>query len=327
VHPNGEVRVDVHVGPADVRAALARDVRVGLTAEQKWLPPIWFYDERGSELFDEITRLDEYYPTRTERLLLESHAEKIAAAVDADVLVELGSGTSDKTRLLIAAMREQSRLREFVPFDVSEETLRAAASAIARDWPGLSVHAIVGDFRHHLGHIPRRGRRLLAFLGGTIGNLTPPQRRRFLFDVDALLDDGDHFLLGVDLVKETDRLLAAYDDPRGVTAAFNRNVLHRLNRELRADFDPDAFEHVARWNEEESWIEMRLRARAAQLVTIAALDLTVEFAAGEDLLTEVSAKFTPEGLVDELWAAGLTVEQTWTDARGDILLALAAPYC
>ena len=317
----------VHLDPGALAEQMAVDVRAGLTSTPKTLPPKYFYDARGSELFDEITRLPEYYPTRAERSILEAHAGDIAHLSGAEALVELGSGTSDKTRLLIDGLRAAGTLRRFVPFDVSEAVLREAAEAIAAEHPGLEVHAVVGDFHRHLGAIPRGGRRLVAFLGGTIGNLDPQQRARFLFDVDAMLDPGDSFLLGTDLVKDRARLLAAYDDAAGVTAAFNRNALAVMNRELDADFDPDAFDHRSHWDDEHAWIEMHLVARTPQVVRVAALDLEVRFAAGDHLRTEISAKFTPDRLRDELWAAGLVVQEQWTDPEGDFLLTLATPYC
>jgi dimethylhistidine N-methyltransferase len=318
--------VDVHLVPEERRRALERDVREGLTATPKSLPPVWFYDERGSVLFDEITRLPEYYLTRAERSILTRHARDIVAAAGADTLVELGSGTSEKTRLLLDAMADDGRLRRFVPFDVSEEVLRSAAHDIAARY-GVEVVAVVGDFHRHLDEIPRDGRRLVAFLGSTIGNLDRRARRRFFADLDAAMDHDDRLLLGTDLVKPRERLRAAYDDASGVTAAFNRNVLSVLDRELGADFDPDAFDHVAVWNERESWIEMRLRSRRDQVVTIGDLDLEVRFARGEDLLTEISAKFTPDGVRGELWDAGFVTEATWTDAAGDFQLSLCRPYC
>jgi L-histidine Nalpha-methyltransferase len=303
---------------------MAADVTAGLTSDPKTLPPVWFYDERGSDLFDEITRLPEYYPTRAERSILVARAAEIASITDADTLVELGSGTSEKTRLLLDAIAP----KRFVPFDVSEAVLRDAAAAIAAERAGVDVHVVVGDFHRHLGEVPRTGRRLVAFLGGTIGNLDPAQRGKFLFDVDAMLDHDEWFLLGTDLVKDRARLVAAYDDAAGVTAAFNRNALVVMNRELGADFDPGAFDHVAHWDEERSWIEMRLVARAPQVVRVAGLDdLEVRFEAGEWLRTEISTKFTADGSRAELWNAGLVVEHQWTDDAGDFLLTLARPYC
>jgi dimethylhistidine N-methyltransferase len=320
--------VDVLLDPDDWAAHLAEETERGLRSPQPWTPPVWFYDEVGSRLFDEITRLPEYYPTRAERSILQARSAGIAAATRADTLVELGSGTSDKTRLLLDALGAGGTLRRFVPFDVSEPTLRSAAGAIAAERPGLEVHAVVGDFHRHLGAVPRGGRRLVAFLGGTIGNLDPAQRRRFLFDVDAMLDPGDAFLLGTDLVKDPDRLVAAYDDAAGVTAEFDRNALRVLDRALGADFDPEAFDHVAHWDAERSWIEMRLVARTPQSVRVPALhDLLLDLDAGDWIRTEISAKFTAEGIREELWQAGLVVQEQWTDPAGDFLLTLAFPYC
>jgi L-histidine N-alpha-methyltransferase len=318
------VAVDVHLAAPDWAEVLAAEVRSGLTASPKVLSPVWFYDERGSELFDEITRLDEYYPTRAERSILDLHAAEIAGRSGATTLIELGSGTSDKTRLLLDAMAARGTLERFVPFDVSEETLRAAAASIAGEY-GLDVRAVVGDFHRHLALLPRDGRRMVAFLGGTIGNLTPVKRRQFFGDLRAAMDDDEWLLLGTDLVKDPGRLVAAYDDAQGVTAEFNRNMLRVLNRELGADFDPDAFDHVALWNAEAAWIEMRLRSCRPQRVRVGQLDLEVAFAEGEDLWTEISAKFTRDGLRRELADSGFAVEVGWTDPDGDFLLTLARP--
>jgi L-histidine N-alpha-methyltransferase len=318
--------IDVHVAPDARRVAIEHDVRTGLTATPKSLPPVWFYDECGSRLFDEITRLPEYYLTRAERSILDAHADEIVAAAGSDTLVELGSGTSEKTRLILDAMQRRGSLRRVVPFDVSEEVLREAAVDINGAY-GVDVHAVVGDFHRHLGQIPRDGRRLVAFIGSTIGNLRPAERRRFLGDLDAAMAFTDRLLLGTDLVKDPARLVAAYDDAAGVTAAFNRNVLDVLNAELDGDFDTGAFDHVAVWNSEERWIEMRLRARRTHTAHLRALALDVPFTAGEEILTEISAKFTPEGIATELWESGFVVEQTWLDDAGDFQLTLARPYC
>jgi L-histidine N-alpha-methyltransferase len=317
------VSLTYHLEPDDAAAALRADALAGLTATPKTLPPRWFYDERGSELFDRITRLPEYYPTRAERAVLESRAGEIAAASGADVLVELGSGTSEKTRLLLTALREAGTLRRFVPFDVDPSVLRAAGAAITAEYPQVSVEAVVGDFTRHLGELPRSGRRLVIFLGSTIGNLEPAPRADFLAELTATLEPGDSFLLGTDLVKDPDRLVRAYDDAAGVTAAFNRNVLAVLDRELKADFDPDAFEHVALWDAGNEWIEMRLRSRIDQVVTVADLDLQVRFAAGEDLHTEVSAKFRRERVEQELATAALSMTHWWTDPAGDFGVSLS----
>ncbi len=319
--------VEVHLGPGDLRRALEDDVRVGLSAPDKWLAPVWFYDDRGSRLFDDITRLPEYYPTRAERLLLQTQAAAVAERSGADTLVELGAGTCDKTRVLLDALRRRNSLHRYVPLDVSRTTLADAADGLAHDYPGLHVHAVVGDFHRHLDRLPSGGRRLVAFLGGTIGNLTPDQRRRFLSDLDGVMGPDDRLLLGTDLVKDRRRLLAAYDDTAGVTAEFNRNVLHVLNRELGASFDPQRFDHVAWWDEQASWIEMRLRSTTRQTVKILDLDLEVTFDAGEDLRTEISAKFTHQRVHDELQQAGFVVEEMWDQPGGDFLLTLARPGC
>ncbi len=327
---NGRVippTVDVHLTPGELRAAMETDVRVGLTAEHKHLPPVYFYDDRGSRLFDEITRLPEYYPTRAERSILEAHAKDMAQLSKADTLVELGAGTCDKSRILLEAMRATGSLERFVPLDVSETTLWESAQALAEEFPGLAITAVVADFHRHLDYLPRGGTRLFAFLGGTIGNLDPAERRKFLMELDCAMDPSDRFLLGTDLVKDRGRLVAAYDDSAGVTAEFNRNVLHVLNRELGANFDPERFEHVALWNEADRRIEMRLRATVAQQVRVADLDLDVTFEAGEELLTEISCKFTPAGLEEELVASGFVVEATWESQGGEFLMTLASPYC
>jgi L-histidine Nalpha-methyltransferase len=289
------------------------------------LPPKWFYDEEGCRLFDEITRLPEYYPTRTERALLTEHAGDIAARTSADTLVELGSGTSEKTRLLLDALATNRTLRRFVPFDVSEPTLRDAVAAIEREYAGVDVHAVVGDFERHLDRLPTGGTRLVAFLGSTIGNLDPPGRARFYGGIAAGLGPDDALLLGTDLVKDARRLEAAYDDAAGVTAAFNRNVLSVLNRELRADFVPDRFAHVARWNAAEEWIEMHLRSEGAQAVHVGELDLDVAFADGEEMRTEISAKFRRPRVEAELAAAGLALTAWWADPGDDFALSLSVP--
>lgn len=303
--------------------ALRRDVRDGLGRTPKSLPPKWFYDSVGSDLFDQITRLPEYYPTRTEAQILRAHAADVAAASGADTLVELGSGTSEKTRILLDAMSEAGSLRRFIPFDVDAGVLEAAGAAIGAEYPGVEVDAVCGDFEEHLEKIPTGGRRLVVFLGSTIGNLTPGPRAEFLAALARTLAPGDALLLGTDLVKDTERLVRAYDDAAGVTARFNLNVLAVVNRELDADFDLAAFEHVARWNADEERIEMWLRARTAQRVHVGAVDLTVEFAAGEEMLTEVSSKFRPEGVEAELAAAGLRRTHWWTDPASDFGLSLS----
>jgi L-histidine N-alpha-methyltransferase len=315
--------------PADFLAdSLRADALAGLTASPKTLPPKWFYDATGSELFEKITALPEYYPTRAEREILQAVAPQIAAASGAATLVELGSGSSEKTRLLIDALRAAGTLRQYVPVDVSEQALLAAASALFSDYPGLEVSGVVSDFEEYLGlgeDSPAEGPRLIAFLGSTIGNLLPDQRASFLARIRSGMADGDTLLLGTDLVKDPSVLVAAYDDAAGVTAAFNKNVLSVLNHELGADFDPDNFEHVARWDPDQEWIEMRLRAGGRQTVRLPAIDLTAEFADGEEMRTEVSAKFRREGVAAELTAAGFSPRHWWTDADGRFGLSLALP--
>jgi L-histidine N-alpha-methyltransferase len=314
----------VQARPDRYLAALRADVLAGLTATPKSIPPKYFYDERGSALFDEITRLPEYYPTRAETSILRARVPEIASLSRCESLVELGSGTSAKTGLLLRAMLDEGTLREFVPLDVDPAVLADATEALAARYPRLRLAPFVGDFEHDLGAIPRGGRRMIAFLGSTIGNLDPFGRAALLARVSAALRPGDTFLLGTDLVKDTGRLERAYDDAAGVTADFNRNVLRVVNRELGADFDVDEFEHVAVWNPAAEWIEMRLRAAREQQVTISDLGLAVRFAAGEELRTEISAKFRREVVEAELAAAGLETVRFWTDPDGDFALTLAA---
>ncbi|MCU1656895.1 MAG: histidyl-tRNA synthetase [Pseudonocardiales bacterium] len=319
------VAIATHLDSAHYARSLARDVRHGLAATPKTLPPKYFYDARGSELFDQITRLPEYYPTRTERSILRAHAAEIAALTGAQTLNELGSGTSEKTRLLLDALYRGGTLRTFMPFDVDAAVLAQASETVAADYPSLDVHAVVGDFEEHLALLPRHPKRLVAFLGSTIGNLEPTARSRFLRAIRDTLNPGDAFLLGTDLVKDRGRLLAAYDDAAGITAEFNRNVLTVVNRELDADFDPESFAHVALWDADREWIEMRLRAVRAVSVSVRALKLTVEFAAGEEMRTEISAKFRRERMIAELSAAGLHVRRWWTDPADDFALSLSVP--
>jgi L-histidine N-alpha-methyltransferase len=314
------MKVEVYLDAAASAAALRDEVVKGLTSERKTLSPMWFYDDRGCELYDQITRLAEYYPFRAEREILTRHGKDIVATAQPETLVELGSGNSEKTRFLLDAM---SMPATYVPFDVAETTLRDAAAALIDEYPGLDVHGIVGDFARDLGRIPREGQQLIALLGGTIGNLTPPERQQMLTTVRDGMEPGDTFLLGTDLQKDRRRLVAAYDDELGVTAAFNLNVLTRLNRELGADFDVDQFRHLALYNEDENWIEMHLVARKPQHVRIEELAVDVDFAEGESVRTEISAKFTPDGVAEELRNAGMTVVDSWTDDAGDFLLTLA----
>jgi L-histidine N-alpha-methyltransferase len=315
--------VSNHLAADAAYRELCRDVRHGLRQSPKSLPPKWFYDDVGSDLFEQITRLEEYYPTRAEAQILRARSAEIASITGADTLVELGSGSSEKTRILLDALRAAGSLRRFVPFDVDAGVLEAAGTAIQREYAGVEIAAVCGDFEQHLAEIPGGGRRLFVFLGSTIGNFTPGPRAAFLAALAAVLQPGDGLLLGTDLVKDAGRLVRAYDDSAGVTAKFNRNVLSVINRELDADFDIDAYAHVARWNAEQERIEMWLRAATEQRVYIGALELSVDFAAGEEMLTEVSCKFHPDAVGAELAAAGLRRTRWWTDAGGDFGLSLA----
>lgn len=316
-----EARPRVLLTPADLRTQLVADVRRGLTASEKWLAPKYFYDDLGSALFEEITRVEEYYPTRAERSLLCAHADEIAVLAGADVLLELGSGSSAKTRILLDALAGARSLNGYVAVDVSLGALAGAVQMLAAERPDLPVEPVVADFELHLDALPTPGHRLVAFLGGTIGNFAPEQRRAFLASLAASLRPGETLMLGLDLVKEPRRLVAAYDDAAGVTARFNKNVLTVLNRELGADFDITAFTHVARWDPRREWIEMRLRADRATTVRIADLGLVVDFALGEEIRTEISAKFRRSGLERELAEAGLPLQGWWSD--GGYALALA----
>jgi L-histidine Nalpha-methyltransferase len=316
--------LDIQLTESDADAALRADARAGLTAVPKKLPPKWFYDARGSELFELITELPEYYPTRTERALLRRHVDDIARLSGADTIVELGSGSSAKTRLLLDAFTRAGTLRRYVPQDVSEAALRQALDTLAADYPGLALHGVVGDFTRNLHRLPGGiDRRMIAFLGGTIGNLMPVERAAFLAQLRSVLVPGEQFLLGTASVIDERVLVPAYDDAAGVTAEFNRNVLRVLNRTLGADFDVDAFAHRAVWDAEHEWIEMWLVAERAMRVRIAELDLSVEFAPGEQMCTEISAKFRPSTVRDMLGAAGFTITRSWTDPEGRFALTLA----
>jgi L-histidine N-alpha-methyltransferase len=320
------IAIDVHL-PADQAAAMERDVREGLARVPKELSPKYFYDERGSQLFEAITELEEYYPTRRERQILEERSPAIvAAAGNPATLIELGSGSASKTRHLLDAMRDAGTLRTYVPVDISEEITRETAAALVEEYPALDVHGLVCDFEAHLERTPttsEAGPRLIAFLGGTIGNLYPDERAAFLSRIASLLDTGDHLLLGTDLVKDTTRLELAYDDPAGVTAEFNKNVLCVLNRELGGDFDPDAFAHVARWDAEHEYIDIGLRSLVDHDVHLAGLDLTVHFDAGEIMRTEISTKFTRPRLEESYAGTGLKLAEWFTDPTEDYALSLA----
>lgn len=327
IHPIDEqtITIDSHLHEGEQRS-LAEDVLDGLTRPFKELPPKHFYDSRGAELFDRICELPEYYQTRTERLILESCAHDIASRTGAAELVELGSGTAAKTRVLLDALHELGTLERYVPVDVTEQMVRDCALALTSEYPGLQVHGVIGDFERHLDRLPEPvGPRLVAFLGGTIGNFPPGSRRRLLREIGRLLDEGDHLLLGVDLVKDSEVLCAAYDDSAGVTAEFNRNVLCVLNRELAANFDPEDFEHVALFDDEHEWIEMRLRALREHTTHVGELGLSVHFHEGEEIRTEISAKFTRERIAGDLAAAGLQLVDWLTDPDELFALTLSRP--
>jgi L-histidine Nalpha-methyltransferase len=315
------IRIDSHLDGTEERS-LANDVLDGLTRPFKELPPKHFYDARGAELFDQICDLPEYYPTRAERAILEERAEELAELTGAVELVELGSGTAAKTRVLLDALQAAGTLDRYIPVDVTESMVRECAEQLTSEYPGLRVHGVIGDFERHLDQVPpAAGPRIVAFLGGTVGNFPPGSRRRVLRQIAGLLEPSDHLLMGTDLVKDPRVLEAAYDDAQGVTAEFNRNVLRVLNRELRADFDPDDFDHVALFDRQNEWIEMRLRARREHTTLVRDLDLPVHFELGEELRTEISAKFTPQRLQSDLAAAGLELVRWLTDP--DDLFALS----
>lgn len=317
-------RLDVLLTPGDLRAALVADARAGLTGPVKSLPPKYFYNDAGSKLFEQITTLPEYYQTRTEQAILAGRAAQIADASSAEVLLELGSGSSTKTRLLLDAMNATGQLRSYVPVDVSAGAMTGALHDLRREYPGLALHGVVADFDRHLPDLPAPGRRMFVLLGGTIGNYPPATRHTFLTGLVESMTPGETLLVGVDLVKDPGRLVAAYDDAAGVTARFNRNVIRVLDDQLDGDLDPEAFEHVARWDARREWIEMRLRARIPITGRLAAIDLPVTFTAGEELLTEVSVKFTRTRIESDLTAAGLRLRAWWTDPAHDFAVSLAA---
>ncbi|KQR99646.1 dimethylhistidine N-methyltransferase [Williamsia sp. Leaf354] len=325
-HPVSTEALEIHINPDEVDEALVTDVRAGLTASPKHLPPKWFYDQRGSELFEVITTLDEYYPTRTEKAILAAHADDIAAATGMTTLVELGSGSSEKTRLLLDAGIRAGTLTTYVPQDVSVTALQGAVDELAVEYPDLRVAGIVSDFIDTAASIPDHANRTVAFLGGTLGNLVPADRAAFLTGVAAALRPGEHLIIGVGLVVDESIVVPAYDDARGVTADFNRNVLAVINRRLGGDFDLDGFDHVAMFDTDNEWIEMRLRARRAMTVRVRDLDLEVEFAEGEQMRTEISAKFRRSGITEELTAAGFGVEQIWTDPDDRFAVVLAEKH-
>jgi L-histidine N-alpha-methyltransferase len=319
-----QITIETWLSEVDERM-LANDVLDGLTRPFKELPPKHFYDTRGSELFEQICELPEYYPTRSELEILSAQSRAIVEATGAGELVELGSGSAEKARIVLDAMAEAGTLKRYVPVDVSESVVRDAACQLVSEYDSLQIHGVIGDFERHLDRVPARDGvpRLVALLGGTIGNFPPGTRRSLLRKIAALLGPDDRLLLGTDLVKDPAVIEAAYDDPGGVTAEFNRNVLHVINRELGADFAPSAFDHIAFFDRRHEWIEMRLRARRPCTVMIAGLGLRVEFAAGEELRTEISAKFTRPRIEQDFAAAGLALDGWFTDAASRFAVSLA----
>lgn len=317
------ITVAIHTLGRDSQQELVDDVRAGLTQTPKTLPPRWFYDERGCELFEAITELPEYYQTRTEKEILERHAAEIVARTRSASIVELGAGSCTKSRVLITAAKGMGSLWTFVPFDISETTIRRAASELAEEFSALTVYCVAGEFDQHLAQIPRFGTQLIVFLGSTIGNFDPRETERFLSEIRAMMQPGDHFLMGIDLVKDEAAMVAAYNDASGVTADFNLNLLTRLNRELAADFDVSGFEHVALWNAAQSRMEMHLRSLRDQTVSIPAAGLTVSFAAGELMRTETCTKYTRASVEAMLGGAGMDVTAWYQDPAGTFGLVLA----
>ena len=318
-----QIAIDVHLPRDGVHAGMAEDVREGLSCPFKELPPKYFYDERGSELFERIMELPEYYPTRAERSILAARSGEIVAAAEAGILIELGSGSAAKTRCLLDAMQDVELLDTYVPVDISEEITRRTADELVQEYPGLRVHGIVCDYETHLERVPREEGALIAFLGGTIGNFRPAPRRSFLARIATLMYPGDRFLLGTDLVKDPATLEAAYNDSANVTAEFNKNVLEVLNRELGANFDLEAFEHVAFWDPDNEWVDIRLRSLAEQFIDVTELDMRVHFARTEEMRTEISSKFSRERLEESYADAGLEITDWWTDPDGLYALSLA----
>jgi L-histidine N-alpha-methyltransferase len=320
-----QIEIENYLPDGGSLAGLVEDVREGLSSPFKEIPPKYFYDERGSELFERITELPEYYPTRTERAILHERAAQIVAAANPTTLIELGSGAASKTREILDAIAATGRLETYVPVDISEEITRRVAEELVEEYEGLHVHGVICDYETHLERVPREEGALIAFLGGTIGNFRPGPRRSFLARIATLMYPGDRFLLGTDLVKDVDVLEAAYNDSAGITAEFNKNVLHVLNRELDADFVPDNFEHVAFFDTDNEWIDIRLRSLTEQFIDLRALDMRTHFARNEEMRTEISTKFTRERLEASYADAGLELDEWWTDPDELYALSLAKP--
>ncbi|MDX1389406.1 MAG: L-histidine N(alpha)-methyltransferase [Acidobacteriota bacterium] len=317
------VAIDIFVDEAGALATMADDVRRGLTSTPKRLSPKYFYDERGSWLFERITRLPEYYLTRAERSLLKDFAAEIASIVEPRELVELGPGSASKTHTLIEASRSSGRLERYLPVDVSSAMVEHLAERLLSQYDWLDLHAVVGDFERHLDRVPPGSHRLVAFLGSTIGNLEPDQTRAFLGHVHRMVGENGYFLLGTDLVKNRSVLEAAYNDDQGVTADFNRNVLRVINRHLDANFDPEAFDHVAFYNADREQVEIYLRSRSAQTVRLETLDLDVSFDRCERMCTEISRKYTRKSVEAMLAEAGLELTHWFTDPGKSFALSLS----
>lgn len=315
--------VDVHGGMGQQGERDLAELREALLSTPRRIPSRFFYDDRGSELFERITELPEYYQTRTEAALLRAVADRIVAASRAEELVEIGSGAATKTRILLDAMARAGTLKLYVPVDVAEGTVRRVAEELTAEYPGLAVHGVVGDFMHHLDRLPNGCRRLAIFLGGTIGNLLPQEAEAFLRQLQRETSPGDFFLLGVDLIKPIERLEAAYNDAAGVTAEFNLNVLRVVNRLTGGNFNPAAFEHRAFYDRENHWIEMRLVSRKAQTVRLPKIELKLEIAEGEEILTEISAKYDRTRAEALLQRCGFAPVEWYTDPENLFGLALS----
>ncbi len=317
-----KITIDVHLTTQDP-VTVREKIRNGLLSSPRILPTKYLYDDHGSELFERICELPEYYQTRTEFKILSTYADRIIAQSEADELVELGSGAATKTRVLLDAMDRSDHLRCYVPFDVSEGIVRRVAQELVNEYDGLQVHGVVGDFLTHLEHIPDGGKRLVVFLGGTIGNLDEAEGSAFLSSVNAEMAAGDHFLLGVQLVTAVNRVEAAYNDSAGVTAKFNKNIIPVMREMVGADFDPDGFDHVARYNPETFRIEIFLRSNKHQTVTLPDIDLTLPLKEGEEIRTEISAKYDRTRTENLLENAGFKCVEWYTDPEELLGLALA----
>ena len=309
--------------PADFDAQLVRDVKDGLTSTPKALPSIYFYDDHGSELFDRITALPEYYLTRLETEILEKHADDLIARFRPHELMEIGAGFARKTRILLSAMHRAGLGDAYVPIDVSDAALVQAGAALTDAYDWLTVRAYVGDFGSDLHRVPRGGNRIVAFLGSTIGNLAPPDRPAFLAEVAASVFEGDVLLLGVDLIKDEATMVAAYNDSQGVSAAFNKNILTVINKTLGSNLPLDAFDHESAFFPESGCMKQSLRANRDITATLEVADLTIEFTEGEAVHTEWSCKFTVDGITAELAASGLVVTDVLTDGNDHFALIVA----